>query len=72
MEKSGKIVAGLVSKLDKLKKSLEGLTRTLATITAIVAIIQAVLNLPFPFLIPIKIRFQPILQKLLMKLKLIN
>jgi hypothetical protein len=54
-----------IRKLENLKKNIERVSRTVATILIIVTIIERILSLPLPFLIPIKIQFQPTLQKLL-------
>jgi hypothetical protein len=54
-----------IRKLENLKKNIERISRTVATIVVIVTIIERILSLPLPFLIPIKIQYQPTLQKLL-------
>jgi hypothetical protein len=54
-----------IRKLENLKKNIERVSRTVATIVIIVTIIERILSLPLPFLIPIKIQYQPTLQKLL-------
>jgi hypothetical protein len=54
-----------IKKLENLKKSIERISKTVATIIVIVTIIERILSLPIPFLLPIKVQFQPILQKLL-------
>jgi hypothetical protein len=54
-----------IRKLENLKKNIERVSRTVATIVVIVTIIERILSLPLPFLIPIKIQYQPTLQKLL-------
>jgi hypothetical protein len=54
-----------IKKLENLKKSIERISRTVATIVIIVTIIERILSLPIPILIPIKIQYQPTLQKLL-------
>jgi hypothetical protein len=54
-----------IRKLENLKKNIERISRTVATIVIIVTIIERILSLPLPFLIPIKIQYQPTLQKLL-------
>jgi hypothetical protein len=54
-----------IRKLENLKKNIERISRTVATILIIVTIIERILSLPLPFLIPIKIQFQPTLQRLL-------
>jgi hypothetical protein len=54
-----------IKKLENLKKSIERISRTVATIVVIVTIIERILSLPIPILIPIKIQYQPTLQKLL-------
>ena len=54
-----------IRKLENLKKNIERVSRTVATILIIVTIIERILSLPLPFLIPIKIQFQPTLQRLL-------
>jgi hypothetical protein len=54
-----------IKKLENLKKSIERVSRTVATIVIIVTIIERILSLPIPILIPIKIQYQPTLQKLL-------
>jgi hypothetical protein len=54
-----------IRKLENLKKNIERVSRTVATILIIVTIIERILSLPLPFLIPIKIQYQPTLQKLL-------
>jgi hypothetical protein len=59
------LINNSIKKLDKLKKNLENITKILSVITVIIIIIEAILLLPFPFLIPIKIRLQPRLQKIL-------
>jgi hypothetical protein len=59
------LINNSIKKLDKLKKNLENITKILSVITVIIIIIEAILLLPFPFLIPIKIKLQPKLQKIL-------
>ena len=54
-----------IKKLENLKKNIERISRTVTTIVVIVTIIERILSLPLPFLIPIKIQYQPTLQKLL-------
>jgi len=54
-----------IRKLENLKKNIERISRTVTTIVVIVTIIERILSLPLPFLIPIKIQYQPTLQKLL-------
>ena len=54
-----------IKKLENLKKSIERISKTVATIVVIVTIIERILSLPIPILIPIKIQYQPTLQKLL-------
>ena len=54
-----------IKKLENLKKNIERISKTVATIVVIVTIIERILSLPIPFLIPIKIQYQPTLQKLL-------
>ena len=59
------LIDNSAKKLENLKKILERLVKTLAIISAVIAAIQIILSLPFPFLLPIKIQLQPKLQKLL-------
>jgi hypothetical protein len=59
------LINNSAKKLENLKKTLDRLTKTLAIISGIIAAIQIILSLPFPFLIPIKIQLQPRLQRLL-------
>jgi hypothetical protein len=54
-----------IKKLENLKKNIERISKTVATIVVIVTIIERILSLPIPVLIPIKIQYQPTLQKLL-------
>ena len=54
-----------IKKLENLKKNIERISKTVATIVVIVTIIERILSLPIPILIPIKIQYQPTLQKLL-------
>ena len=54
-----------IKKLENLKKSIERISKTLAIIIIIVTIIERILSLPIPLLLPIKVQFQPKLQKLL-------
>jgi len=54
-----------IKKLENLKKNIERISKTVATIVIIVTIIERILSLPIPILIPIKIQYQPTLQKLL-------
>ena len=54
-----------IKKLENLKKSIERVSKTVAIIVVIVTIIERILSLPIPLLIPIKIQYQPTLQKLL-------
>jgi hypothetical protein len=54
-----------IRKLQNLEKIISRASRTVATIALIVGIIERILSLPIPFLIPIKIQFQPTLQRLL-------
>jgi hypothetical protein len=66
------LINNSAKKLENLKNTLDSLVRTLSIITAVIAVIQVVLNLPFPFLIPIKIQLQPRLQRLLMLITALN
>ena len=59
------LINNSIKKLDKLNKNLEDITKILNVITVIIIIIEAILLLPFPFLIPVKIKLQPKLQKIL-------
>ena len=54
-----------IKKLENLKKNIERISKTVATVVVIVTIIERILSLPIPLLIPIKIQYQPTLQKLL-------
>jgi hypothetical protein len=54
-----------IKKLENLKKNIERISKTVTTIVVIVTIIERILSLPIPILIPIKIQYQPTLQKLL-------
>jgi hypothetical protein len=54
-----------IRNLENLKKNIERISRTVATVVVIVTIIERILSLPIPILIPIKIQYQPTLQKLL-------
>ena len=54
-----------IKKLENLKKIIERASKTVAIIIIIVTIIERILSLPIPVLIPIKIQYQPTLQKLL-------
>lgn len=54
-----------IKKLENLKKNIERISKIVATIIIIVTIIERILSLPIPFLLPIKVQFQPTLQKLL-------
>jgi len=66
------LIDNSAKKLQNLKNTLDGLVRTLSIITAVIAVIQIVLSLPFPFLIPVKIQLQPRLQKLLILIAALN
>jgi len=57
-----RLIDNNTKKLEALKKSVEQIVKNIATITAIILLIQKILLLPFPFLIPIKINLQPKLQ----------
>jgi len=59
------LINNSAKKLENLKKTLDRIVKTLAIISAVIAALQIILSLPFPFLIPIKIQLQPRLQKLL-------
>ena len=54
-----------IKKLENLKKNIERISKTVTTIVIIVTVIERILSLPIPLLIPIKIQYQPTLQKLL-------
>ena len=54
-----------VTKLEKIKKTLDKLVRDITIISAIITAIDLILSLNIPFLIPIQIKFQPRLQKVL-------
>lgn len=54
-----------IKKLENLKKNIERISKTVATIVIIVTIIERILSLPIPILLPIKVQYQPTLQKLL-------
>lgn len=57
-----RLIDNNTKKLESLKKSIERIVKNIAIITAIILVIQKILSLPFPFLIPIKINLQPKLQ----------
>jgi hypothetical protein len=66
------LINNSAKKLENLKKTLDRLVKTLTIISAIIAAIQIILSLPFPFLIPIKIQLQPRLQKIITLLTALN
>jgi hypothetical protein len=66
------LINNSAKKLENLKKTLDRLIKTLTIISAIIAAIQIILSLPFPFLIPIKIQLQPRLQKIITLLTALN
>jgi hypothetical protein len=66
------LINNSAKKLENLKKTLDRLVKTLTIISAVIAAIQIILSLPFPFLIPIKIQLQPRLQKLLALITALN
>jgi uncharacterized membrane protein len=57
-----RLIDNNTKKLENLKKSIEKIVKNIAILTAIILVIQKILSLPFPFLIPIKINLQPKLQ----------
>jgi hypothetical protein len=57
-----RLIDNNTKKLENLKKSIEKIVKNIAILTAIILVIQKILSLPFPFLIPIKISLQPRLQ----------
>jgi len=59
------LINNSAAKLDRLKNTLEKTTKILATISGIIAAIIIIINLPFPFLLPLKVQLQPNLQRLL-------
>ncbi len=59
------LINNSAKKLEKLRDSLQKITRILATISAIIAGFIVIINLPFPFLIPVQIKLQPRLTRLL-------
>jgi len=54
-----------IKKLQNLEKILKTISAVVITITLIVTIIERILSLPIPVLLPIKVQFQPTLQKIL-------
>jgi hypothetical protein len=54
-----------IKKLENLKKNIERINKIVTTIVVVVTIIERILSLPIPVLLPIKVQFQPKLQKLL-------
>jgi hypothetical protein len=54
-----------IKKLENLKKNIERINKIVTTIVIVVTIIERILSLPIPVLLPIKVQFQPKLQKLL-------
>lgn len=54
-----------IKKLENLKKNIERINKIVTTIVIVVTIIERILSLPIPILLPIKVEFQPKLQKLL-------
>jgi len=54
-----------IKKLENLKKNIERINKIVTTIVVVVTIIERILSLPIPILLPIKVQFQPKLQKLL-------
>lgn len=67
-----RLIDNSAKKLENLKRTLDRLVRTLTIISAIIAAIQIILSLPFPFLIPVKIQLQPRLQRILALLTALN
>lgn len=59
------LINNSAKKLENLKKSLQKITIILAVISGIIAALIIIINLPFPFLLPLKIQLQPKLQRLL-------
>ena len=59
------LIDNSVGKLEKLQKNLEGINKTITTSILIVSVIERILSLPLPFLLPIKVQYQPILQRIL-------
>jgi len=59
------LINNSAKKLENLKKALQKITTILATISAIIAAFIVIINLPFPFLLPLKIQLQPRLVRLL-------
>jgi hypothetical protein len=54
-----------IKKLQNLENTLKTISTIVITITLIITIIEGILSLPFPFLIPVKVQLQPKLQKIL-------
>jgi hypothetical protein len=54
-----------IKKLENLKKNIERINKIVTTVAIVVTIIERILSLPIPILLPIKVQFQPKLQKLL-------
>jgi hypothetical protein len=54
-----------IKKLENLKKNIERINKIVTTIAIVVTVIERILSLPTPALLPIKVQFQPKLQKLL-------
>ena len=52
-------------KITRLKNIIQTIQKIIGILTSVVILIQLILKLPFPFLIPIKIKLQPILQRIL-------
>jgi hypothetical protein len=59
------LINNSINKLQNIKKVIEQIALYITIFDIIIALIEGILILPFPFLIPIKIKFQPILQKIL-------
>jgi hypothetical protein len=61
-----------VRKLQTLERILKTITTIVTVITIVLTVIERILNLPIPALLPIKVQFQPILQRILRLISAIN
>ena len=60
-----KIISDQEAKITRIRNVVRTIQRIIEILTIIIIVIQLILKLPFPFLVPIKIKLQPILQRIL-------
>lgn len=61
-----------IKKLQLIEQTIKTITTIVNTITIVLTVIERILNLPIPALLPVKVQFQPILQRILRLISAIN